>query len=689
MMNRWSDADAAAHARSSAGGPDEALASRLYLDELLEAEPTLDFHAARLHSIKIERPDLFGARRRILLVRGSGGPVSAANYAAFDLDALERLRELPDLPEEAAARELPARRLDCHDRQPAPDVLLHAFLKAACVDQTTPGEVLALCCLPEAPRRMHEGLGESVLVLGEAAAGFAASRAAFLLAGERPAVSAMILMHRGLVTWGGSAREAHDALLGALDAVRRVLAAGGRRVWVPAPESEAAAAIGRWGTLAPAVRGALSPPTGDPDRPWRAGILHFLTNPDLLGLLEWDRVSGRLQALALHPEHVDLLGRVPLRLDVPPGADAPALRLLVSEGVGRLAGGQLGAESGAREAAPLPPARIVLMPGLGLAAWGCDARQARLSAEIARRSLAARALAGAAGAPRDNPALTGGRPAPEVLAAAGRNEPLAGRVALVTGAAGAIGAGICEGLLEQGSHVAVSDLPGPRLQSLSAELAARFPERVLGIEMDVTDPGSVREAWAQVGLAWGGIDLVIANAGVAHVAALSEMDLDVFRRAERINTEGTLTVIAEAARQFRLQGTGGDLVLVSTKNVFAPGAGFGAYSATKAAAHQIARVASLELAEFDVRVNMVSPDAVFSHGERRSGLWEEVGPGRMRARGLDAAGLEEYYRKRNLLKARVTARHVARAVLFFATRRTPTTGATIPVDGGLPDSTPR
>jgi len=129
--------------------------------------------------------------------------------------------------------------------------------------------------------------------------------------------------------------------------------------------------------------------------------------------------------------------------------------------------------------------------------------------------------------------------------------------------------------------------------------------------------------------------------------------------------------------------------VISTKNVFAPGARFGAYSATKAAAHQVARIASLELAPIDVRVNMVAPDAVFSHGARRSGLWDEVGPDRMRARGLDEQGLEAYYRDRNLLKAAVTARHVGRAVLFFATRQTPTTGATLPVDGGLPDSTPR
>src|SRR5262249_30177230 len=138
-----------------------------------------------------------------------------------------------------------------------------------------------------------------------------------------------------------------------------------------------------------------------------------------------------------------------------------------------------------------------------------------------------------------------------------------------------------------------------------------------------------------------------------------------------------------------LQNCGGDIVLISTKNVFATGAGFGAYSATRAAAHQLARIASLELANIGVRVNMEAPDAVFSNGNRPSGLGQTVGPDRMRARGLDAQGLETYYQNRNLLKARITARHAANAVIYFASRQTPITGATMPVDGGLPDATPR
>jgi len=268
-------------------------------------------------------------------------------------------------------------------------------------------------------------------------------------------------------------------------------------------------------------------------------------------------------------------------------------------------------------------------------------------------------------------------------------QPLRNKVAIVTGAAGAIGAGICRGLLEKGCRVAATDLVKDRLDDLVRELGASLAGRVIGITMDVTDPASVRAAFASVAGAWGGVDIVIVNAGIAAVGPLVDMDIEAFRRAERVNIEGALLTLAEGGRRLCRQGTGGDIIVISTKNVFSPGAQFGAYSATKAACHQLARIASLELASSDIRVNMVAPDAVFSEGKRKSGLWAEVGPSRMQARGLDEKGLEEYYRNRNLLKARVTAKHVANAVLFFATRQTPTTGATIPVDGGLPDATPR
>ena len=266
---------------------------------------------------------------------------------------------------------------------------------------------------------------------------------------------------------------------------------------------------------------------------------------------------------------------------------------------------------------------------------------------------------------------------------------LTNKVALVTGAGGAIGYAICRGLLENGCHLAASDFEREKLDRLVSDLKKMASERVTGVLIDVTDQESVARGFESVIETWGGIDIVVVNAGIAMASHLKEIDLDDFRRLEKVNVEGALLTLSEAGRHFILQGIGGDIIVISTKNVPSPGAGFGAYSATKAACHQLGRIASIELAQYGVRVNMVAPDAVFSEGQYKSGLWQEIGPGRMKARGLDEKQLEEYYQSRNLLKAKVTGRHVANAVLFFATRQTPTTGATIPVDGGLPDATPR
>ncbi len=261
--------------------------------------------------------------------------------------------------------------------------------------------------------------------------------------------------------------------------------------------------------------------------------------------------------------------------------------------------------------------------------------------------------------------------------------------ALVTGAAGAIGYGICCKLLEHNYNLAASDLPGERLDAFAAELEETAPGRVIGVGIDVTDRDSVTAGLATVRKKWDSVDLVVHNAGIAHVSSILDMDLAAFQRLEKVNIEGTLLVLAEVGRAMIAQGNGGDIVVMSTKNVPSPSAKFGAYSCTKAACHQLGRIASLEFAEHDIRVNMVAPDGVFSAGNHKSGLWELVGADRMKARGLDEAGLRDYYRQRNLLKISITGEHVANAVMFYAQRMTPTTGATIPVDGGLPDATPR
>jgi len=387
---------------------------------------------------------------------------------------------------------------------------------------------------------------------------------------------------------------------------------------------------GQSAQIIPILRGLLATPTGDPDIPWEPVVLRSITSKEALAF-----AGDEAHAKSSHyPKPLTKGPKPPLFVTVPEqGAEPDAVRHQMQETIAQFA-----AQHGGKP-------DIVCLRDIGI-----------LYIDHAQD---------------------------------GADLPLRNKVALVTGAAGAIGYGVCRGLLEKGCHVAATDLAGEKLDRFVADLSPMAPDRIIPVALDVTSKESVAAGFEAVIRTWGGIDLVVVNAGIAMVSALKDLDLEAFRRLEKVNVEGALLTLSATAHHFISQGTGGDIVIISTKNVPSPGAGFGAYSATKAACHQLGRIASIELAPHGVRVNMVAPDAVFAEGKFKSGLWEEVGPDRMRARGLDEKGLQEYYRSRNLLKARVTGRHVANAVLFFATRQTPTTGATIPVDGGLPDATPR
>ncbi|MBX2796498.1 MAG: SDR family oxidoreductase, partial [Myxococcales bacterium] len=260
-------------------------------------------------------------------------------------------------------------------------------------------------------------------------------------------------------------------------------------------------------------------------------------------------------------------------------------------------------------------------------------------------------------------------------------------VAGVRGGAGAVGVGVARQLLDAGAHVLLTDVDEAGLRR--AEEVLGRSEALVTTRLDVTSSEGVAAGFDVACRAFGGVDLVVANAGIAVAGSTIEIDDDAWSRASEVNLGGVQRTVREAAIRMRDQGVGGDIVVISTKNVAAPGAGLAAYSVTKAAAHQLARVAAVELAPFDIRVNLVAPDAVFSEGGIPSGLWAELGPDRARRRSVSPELLQEFYRDRNLLKSTVTGSDVGRAVVFFASRHTPTTGAVLPVDGGLVGAFPR
>lgn len=703
MKNRWLDTEAAGQGLRHGNTESTELDLLLYATRLLGEEADLALHGGGNTSVKSTGTDILGDRRNALVIKASGCSMTnagAEDFVSLDLDRLERLRDCTQLSDEDMAAYFSSTMLRPGSRLPSIETLLHLLLPHAFVMHTHPVAVLALTNRHDAATAILAALGASVAVIPYAQVGLECARASAEAVKNRPECTGLVIAHHGLVTWGATAKQAYEATIKLVSLAETYLASKRvRPVTVksgPVSVEEASATYAR---IAPVVRGVLSPDSGNPDVAFSRVILKHSASEKILGLLQSEEARQIIVSTPLTPDYLIRTRRFPLWIDSPRLDDVAALgeqvlaarESFVDEYMAYVKRQSDTAQIRATDLFP----KVVAIPGVGIITAGATAAEAAMVADITLQALAAKQAIHETGGDyadlSDDHIFDGEFRAYQRAKLKGVDaSPLRGSVVLVTGSAGAIGSGICARLIEDGCHVAVTDLAGAALDETVKAFESRFgDDRVVGIGMDVTSPESVAAAFKQVIEHFGGLDSVIVNAGIAHVATLEDLDLETFRKVERVNTEGTLLTIKEAAKLFRAQNTGGDIVLISTKNVFAPGASFGAYSASKAAAHQLARIASMELADINVRVNMVAPDAVFSHGDRKSGLWAEVGPGRMKARGLDEAGLEEYYRKRNLLKAKVTAAHVAAAVLFFLRHDTPTTGATIPVDGGLPDATPR
>ena len=701
MKNCWSDRAAETLVSRFSDVYPRELILRTYSGRLLGSDPALVLHGGGNTSLKGQHPNAAGVLSPALFVKASGfnlATVEPEDHVAVDLERLQSLRALNEVSDDVMLNELCASRFDQRAPIPSVETLVHAFLPGRFVDHTHADAILTLTNQTGGENHVRQALGESVVVLPYVRPGFPLARQIVDTLEVRPNTQAVVWVHHGIVVWGDTAQESYTRMIELVSRAEEYLDRVAPIRVYPGINNSAKVVSKRLARIAPILRGLLATRTGDENSLYRRMVLRSLVDTRTAGIVA-GLGRSRLVSPPLTTDHLIRTKHLPAWMEVIDFEDEKVLRSQLQELLSEYARSyqayfdrytsRLPAGTKPHDMYP----RVVLIPGLGALCSGPDAASASIARDITEHTLAAKdrvaAMNGVYQVP-DEVHLFDMEYLPHQQLKLGDDEDiLTGDVVMVTGAAGAIGSALCSRLLMAGAHVVATDLDADRLATLIQELELSYRDRVIGIQQDVADADSVIESFDEVCRVWGGIDGLVINAGLAHVSRLEEMEIEHFHRLERVNTDGTLLLLRTAAQLFGRQCTGGDIVLVSTKNVFAPGVGFGAYSATKAAAHQLARIASQEMAANDIRVNMVAPDAVFCHGERRSGLWAEVGPDRMRTRGLDEAGLEEYYQSRNLLNARITANHVAEGVLFFLERRTPTTGATLPIDGGLPDATPR
>src|SRR3990167_2691347 len=686
MNSRWDDA--------TARDLDD-LDLLVYASRLVGAETSLVVWGGGNTSIKRTERDHRGRAVEVLRVKGSGSDLKSVQRKDFPgvrMDDLRALLPREDMGDQEMVGYLAHSLQEPGGVRPSIETLLHGFLGARCVVHTHADAIVSLTNNDRVHDVFPAVYGKDVLTLRYLRPGFRISREVADAIAEHPEAKALVLERHGTITWGATVREAYEATLELITRTEEAIAerARGRRAFggprVPAllPDARRAEAV----ALAPRLRRLLSRA--------RRVVVTFDDSPavaEFAGSADAPRLS---QVGPATPDHTIYTKRLPCFVATDGAARGPALAAAVEQAVAAFARDYTASfeahrVEGAELGDPLP--RVVLVPGLGMFTAGRDRRTAWIVQDIYHHTIDVIGGASAFGAYVSLSA----RDAFDVeywplelykLALAPPERELARRVALVTGGASGIGRAIARRLAAEGAHVVVGDLDEPGAVRTAEDIVAAVGSgRALGPGMDVTREASVRTAFEAALLAYGGLDVLVSNAGIAHSAPVADLRLEDWERAFAVNATGHFLVAREAMRVLIAQGLGGCLVFVATKNVMSPGKDFAAYSASKAAEAQLAKVLALEGAPHGIRSNIINPDAVFQD----SRLWSaEIRRERAAAQGIAVEELEDFYRKRNLLGVRVLPEDVAEAALFLASDRSAkTTGCTLTVDGGVKDAFPR
>ncbi len=681
MLNRWQV------------GPvinASALDQLVYQSRMVGEEESLVLWGGGNNSVKEPALDLLGQPIEVMYIKGSGSDMKSiipTQYPAVRLDYVRPLFERDEMSDEDMVAYLARCLIDPTSPRPSIETLLHAFLPHRAILHTHTDAILALTNTVGREETVRECFGDRVVLVPYYLPGFKLSKAVGLAAQQHPEAEALILMNHGLITWGSDSQEAYDnhirLVTEAEDFVKdkqRIQFPVAQTVPPIHPEVEPE-------TIAPILRGLLSA-----EKPV---ILGFDDSPEVLGFLNRADLHTITQVGPATPDHLLYTKRFPLvveLLDTSP----EGLQTTFAQALGQYAAAYReyfgkNAKSGETMLDALP--RIILVPGVGMWTLGKDSRAARIVADIYRHTTNiiadAETLGGFATLSDENAFNAEYWPLELYkLTLLPKEKDLARRIVLVTGAASGIGRAIARRLAEEGAHVVVTDLNGDGAETVAAEIRQKQGlNRAISFKLDVTNQEQVEAAFKAACRAYGGLDILVSNAGIAPVGAIDRVSIREWELSLAINTTGHFLVTRASLNILKKQGIGGSLIYNATKNVTAPGKDFGAYSVAKAAEAQLCRIVAIEGGEFGIRANMLNPDAIFEGSQ----LWsEDLKTKRAAAYGISVEELPNFYRQRNLLKVEVTAEDVAEAALFLAgPRATKTTGAMIPVDGGVKEAFPR
>jgi rhamnulose-1-phosphate aldolase/alcohol dehydrogenase len=671
------------------------LAELVYRSNLYGADRALANQGGGNTSAKGVATDHVGREVRTLWVKGSGtdlATITEAGFPALLLDDVLPLRERESMDDATMVAYL--RRCGLVPDQPRPSIetLLHAFVPAPHVDHTHPDAIIALASPPDGRRLVEETFGDEAVWLPYERPGFAMSRRIAQLLDANPRARAVILEKHGLVTWGETGEQSYRSTV---EFVTRAAAAleragagrfglGGPRV-AALGDDEAARLLQ---TTLPVLRGALMADTD-------GVVLEVDRSSEAIAFASSARADEVSSIGAPCPDHLIHTKHRPLVVDFDPatqGADdlERALRAGVADYAtwyGAYYARNLDDETRPYAMDPAGP-RIVLIPGVGIVTSGGDAGRARITRDLYHRAIAVESTADAAGGFRSLSeaeafAIEYWPLERYKLAQAPPRGELAGRVALITGGASGIGRATARQFAERGAHVVVADRNLEGARSVAEELVASYgPRRATAVPVDVTDEDAVEEMVRRAVLAYGGIDILVASAGLATSAPITETTLADWELNYAVLARGYFLTAREVFRVLLSQGRGGSVVFVTSKNAVVAGANAAAYSSAKAASLHLGRCLAEEGGPHGIRVNSVNPDAVIAGSSIWSSDWKAE---RASTYGVSEDDLQAHYRARTRLGVNVYPEDVAEAITFFATARSAkSTGNFLNVDGGVP-----